>query len=247
MACGYPAVIIKDQHKKSYYQLLGDIQAYGGNPNLFYDFLADRVLDTQALVLDAIAGKDIDEEDDIDKMIHQAKLELAQKAGVIEQPLTRKSAELLLDSCIKESFHYILDKALQFKDEFVRVNKNIDFQINNSGRGLGYENNLNKVFDNMQQMLNAETIETRNMVVGIHISFNGFKKSTEERHTYINIKFILSDLIGKVDVDTSNSNTKSYSFYYNEINGGTTFMDIKKQIDTALTVFVKHIVSLANE
>jgi Fic family protein len=76
MACGYPTIIIKDEYKKAYYKLLGDIQAYGGNTDLFYEFIAERVLDTQQLILDAIEGKDIDEPDDIDKKIALLEKEL---------------------------------------------------------------------------------------------------------------------------------------------------------------------------
>jgi fido (protein-threonine AMPylation protein) len=76
IACGYPAIIIKDKHKEQYYQLLGDIQAYGGHPSLFFAFIGERVLDTQQLILDAIEGKDIDEEDDLDKKLALLEMEL---------------------------------------------------------------------------------------------------------------------------------------------------------------------------
>src|SRR5690606_22343474 len=49
MSCGYPAIIIKDEQKKAYYQYLADIQAYGGNEELFYTFIGERLLETQQL------------------------------------------------------------------------------------------------------------------------------------------------------------------------------------------------------
>jgi Fic family protein len=69
VACGYAPIIIKDNQKKSYYQLLADVQAYGGKPNLFYEFIGERLLNTQQLILDALEGKEIDEPDDLDKKL----------------------------------------------------------------------------------------------------------------------------------------------------------------------------------
>lgn len=76
ISCGLPPIIIKDAHKQAYYQLLADIQAYGGNPELFYVFICDRIIESQKLVLDAIEGKDIEEPEDIDKKLALLEKEL---------------------------------------------------------------------------------------------------------------------------------------------------------------------------
>lgn len=76
LACGYPVIIIKDEAKKSYYQLLADVQAYGGESDLFYEFIGQRILETQKIVLDALAGKPIDEPGDLDKKIALLEKEL---------------------------------------------------------------------------------------------------------------------------------------------------------------------------
>lgn len=82
IVCGFPAIIIKDHHKQAYNQYLGDIQAYGGDKALFYAFIADRVIDSQQLVLDALAGKSLEEADDLQKDILLLKQELAAKEQV---------------------------------------------------------------------------------------------------------------------------------------------------------------------
>lgn len=69
LACGFPAIIIKDEMKQQYYQLLADIQVYDGNSDLFYDFLGERILDTQKIILNALEGKEIEDTDDLDKEI----------------------------------------------------------------------------------------------------------------------------------------------------------------------------------
>lgn len=62
---GYPPVYIKEAERKAYYQYLADIQGYGGAPDLFYEYMADRLIRSQELVISAIEGKEIEEEDDV--------------------------------------------------------------------------------------------------------------------------------------------------------------------------------------
>lgn len=80
---GYPPVYIKEAERKAYYQYLADIQGYGGSPDLFYEFMADRLIRSMQLVLDAIEGKEIEEEDDVWK-----DLELLKKGIEAEEILT---------------------------------------------------------------------------------------------------------------------------------------------------------------
>ncbi|MCU0443128.1 MAG: Fic family protein [Bacteroidia bacterium] len=245
IACGYPPIVIKDKHKKQYYQLLADIQVYGGHPSLFFAFIGERVLDTQQLILDAIGGKDIDEEDDIDKLIHQAKLELSQKNAVINRPLNRTSAKLLLELCIRNCFEYIYNKSSEFEDEFVRVNKQIDFQINNSGKSVGNQDSLDKVFDNISQILLSETNEIRRLHIGFYITFYGFKKSADEKYVQLSMQFNLNDLMGKIELEVATENPIKHTFYYNDENGGLTFDEVKKHLDELLRAFIQHIIGLS--
>jgi Fic family protein len=66
---GYPPFWIRADERKIYNQYIADIQGYGGNPDLFFEFAAGLILRSQQLVLDAIEGKDISEPDDLDKRI----------------------------------------------------------------------------------------------------------------------------------------------------------------------------------
>ena len=69
IACGYPPVIINDIEKDKYYRILGDIQAYGGNPDLFYEQIASLLIQSLNLVIDAAEGREIEEKDDLDKRL----------------------------------------------------------------------------------------------------------------------------------------------------------------------------------
>jgi len=242
IACGYPPIIIKESHKAQYYQLLADIQVYGGNPSLFFKFIGERLIDTQQLILDAIAGNNIDDEDEIDKIILQAKLELADKKKVIE-PLTKKAMILLLNNCIKESFEYINSKTKEFENEFVRTNKHIDFTLNHNGRSVGDENELNSVFQNMIQFVNDETRAMYQAQTGYSISFVGFRKSFNNKNAHFSINYDLSETIGKVVFQSRN--VSEFKFSYNEKTGGILFNELKKYLDEALILFIQDIVELS--
>lgn len=73
---GYPPFWVKTNERSIYNQYIGDIQGYGGNPDLFYEFATTMILRSQQLVLDAIEGKDIEEPDDMDKKLALLEKEL---------------------------------------------------------------------------------------------------------------------------------------------------------------------------
>lgn len=77
IACGLPPIVIKDDLKERYYQLLGDIQAYNGLPDLLYAFIGERIIETQNLILKALKGDSLEEPDDLDKRIALLERELA--------------------------------------------------------------------------------------------------------------------------------------------------------------------------
>ncbi|MCO5937169.1 Fic family protein [Mucilaginibacter sp. RB4R14] len=70
---GYPPLYIKETEKKNYYKYLTDIQSYGGDTNLFNDFMAGLLVRSLQITLDTIEGKEIEEEDDFVKEIQLLK------------------------------------------------------------------------------------------------------------------------------------------------------------------------------
>ena len=67
---GYPPLYVKTKERDSYYRYLADIQAYGGDPDLLYDFMAGLLIRSQEIVIDAIEGRDINSPEDLDKRLH---------------------------------------------------------------------------------------------------------------------------------------------------------------------------------
>ncbi|MBC7864404.1 MAG: Fic family protein, partial [Bacteroidia bacterium] len=66
---GYPPIIIKTDEKEVYYRYMGDVQGYGGEQDLLFEFLCSLLIKSQELILEAIKGNDIDEPDDLDKKL----------------------------------------------------------------------------------------------------------------------------------------------------------------------------------
>jgi Fic family protein len=90
MSCGYLPVIIKTEQREAYFNLLADIQNYGGNTDLFIAFLAERQLESQEIYLKAINGESIEEEDDLDKRLQllDQQFESISEGNDIKQILT---------------------------------------------------------------------------------------------------------------------------------------------------------------
>lgn len=69
IAFGYPPVIVKTSDKDQYGKLLAEIQGYGAKRDLYYAFMAGLLLRSQELILSALRGEEIEEEDDLMKEI----------------------------------------------------------------------------------------------------------------------------------------------------------------------------------
>lgn len=54
---GYPPFYIQENERNTYYQYLTDIQSYGGEPDLFYEFMAGLIVRSLQFTLDVIEGK----------------------------------------------------------------------------------------------------------------------------------------------------------------------------------------------
>lgn len=59
---GFPPFYIKENEKNNYYQYLTDIQSHGGEPDLFYEFMADLVLRSLRFIVDSLGSKEIEED-----------------------------------------------------------------------------------------------------------------------------------------------------------------------------------------
>ncbi|MGB1316487.1 MAG: Fic family protein [Chitinophagales bacterium] len=54
ISCGYPPVIVKEESKNVYYQLLAEIDSYGADVELLHNFFASRLIETQKLIIEIL-------------------------------------------------------------------------------------------------------------------------------------------------------------------------------------------------
>lgn len=130
---GYPPLYVNENEKKNYYRYLTDIQSYGGEPDLFYEFMADLLLRSMRLITDTLAGKEIEEDDDIDKEIALFKRSLDKSS---ERKETKNPVNI--SNIIKESglllFQKLIVKISQFDELFESHESRIIFNTNQSKR-----------------------------------------------------------------------------------------------------------------
>lgn len=166
IAYGYPPLYIKGDEKEKYYQYLADIQGYGGEPDLFYDFMAGLLLRSMQIVADAMDGKEIAEPDDWEKKLILLKKQLAADEGI----KITSSVDVVGD-IIKNSVLPLTDKVIaklsEFDDLFAEKqilfgNKNLQFKI--------YDIN------DMQRLIE---VKKDNFIDELWFSYdlNGFKRS----------------------------------------------------------------------
>lgn len=174
MSCGFPAIIIKEEHKQAYYQFLADIQAYGGKEDLFYTFIAERIIETQQLILDALEGKNIEEPDDIDKEILLLKRELEAKEEVGSIKKSNEVIAALYHNHLKYFVDHLIEKNKQLDDLFSE--NSYHRMINNGSSGdidhskedyILRELNANSLHDRFDRGINS---------FGIGMHHKGFKK-----------------------------------------------------------------------
>lgn len=114
---GLPPLYIKEEERSTYYQYLADIQGYGGSAELFYEFMADRLIRSLQIVLDAIEGKDIEEKDDWEKQLILLRTELNDTEEV-KIPKTNEAVLKVFTSSILSFLEKLLPKLESFDDFF---------------------------------------------------------------------------------------------------------------------------------
>ncbi len=121
VAFGYPPIIIKTDKRDVYFKHLADIQCYNGDKNLYFGFMLDLLYASLELVNDAIQGKNIDEEDDLDKKLALLKISLQTQEETTKR--TKEIVENLVTNLTKDnSFVTEIEKVVnKFRDFFTEI------------------------------------------------------------------------------------------------------------------------------
>lgn len=133
IALGYTPFWITKSERTIYYNYISDIQGYGGKKEAFYGYVSNLILRSEQLVLDVIDGKEIAEDDDLDKEIALLKRNLINK----KDELVTKSNEViaeLYENTIRPLFSTYLEKLNHFDDLFAKKQIRSKTDSNNSKR-----------------------------------------------------------------------------------------------------------------
>lgn len=236
---GFAPFWIKENERKSYNQYLADIQGYGGEPNLFYELVASAVLRSQQMVLNAIEGKDISDDDDIDKLISTAKATLAGSQHKIETHLEKEVAKLFITEIVAPAYQYLNDKTTHFEDHFIRIGNQIDLRLNQSMKSIGNDNDLRKVIGNILVSLDKES-NLFNLDTSFSKVFIGFKHNDNETYINIGVSFTLKEL--NAYITFSCKNTTDLKVLYKKV-GGYDFNPVKKELDNLIKQFIEEMMN----
>lgn len=180
---GYPPFWVKTNERSIYNQYIADIQGYGGKTDLFFDFAGGLILRSQQLVLDAIEGKDIEEENDLDKEIILFKKSL-NRANESNKLKSQQDLKLILEDSGIKLFDKLIEKLSGFNDLFHKSVKRFiysdieEISYNIKTRGGGKMLLINKEFpvsflDWLDKNDNKNFFE-----FGIEFYWEGYKLST---------------------------------------------------------------------
>ncbi|RYX80036.1 Fic family protein, partial [bacterium] len=185
IAYGFPPIYIKEEEKQKYYQYLTDIQSYGGNPDLFYDFMSGLLLRSMQIIIDAIEGKSIEDQDDIDKEIALFKLSLDKK-NERKEVRSQENIFKIIENSAVPLFQKFLSKLSQFDDFFHTHEQwiiyNTDQQpvsYNIDDRRSGYTIPVVQFPAELRNWMIGTQTHTRILTsIGIEYFFKGYKLST---------------------------------------------------------------------
>jgi Fic family protein len=215
ISCGLPPIVIKDKHKQAYYQLLADIQAYGGNEELFYAFIGERIAESQQLVLDAIEGKDIEEDDDIDKRIELLKIKL-NDPDVVTESRSFQSTNLVLEKSIFPLLQTLEAKMLKLQDLFNGRNRTMDYMEQGGTRNL-MDNNSN--WDDIYNVwLSKRKVAFENVdPTGIsslryNYQLKGYKKSLNLQYVSVDLDFSFYEFDFLVRLNNNQQHQKQFGY-----------------------------------
>jgi Fic family protein len=180
ISLGYPPIIIKDDQKKKYYSYLGDIQSYGGDAVLFYDFIGERVADTQEIYLKVIAGESIEEEDDLDKRLKllDQQFEAIPEENEVKQVLTNSYLYFFV---VEGSwFRKFLDELLPVINRFSKyfVSERHTLFLKSSGvKMLDGKNFSNQLINHLEHSFDLSSDSIYKSEFQIDLNFEKFKKA----------------------------------------------------------------------
>ncbi len=142
---GYPPFWVKTNERDIYNQYIADIQGYSGSTDLFFESVSDMILRSQQLVLDAIAGKELEEPDDIDKRVAMLDRKLDGMNEEIKKIKNEDVMQEMLKEVVEPLFRKVFEKVLKLSPLFAST----EFSHHIDGSG-GVHHNINDMIDDIE-------------------------------------------------------------------------------------------------
>jgi Fic family protein len=168
VSLGYPPFwVTEGGEKDAYNRYLADVQAYGGSPDLLYEFLAGLVERSLQLTLDAVEGREIEDVDDWAKKLHLLKTSLPSEDS-LKESRTRASTDAVFQQSIKATVRTLIEKLQAYDVLF--VTKKMWFSIGSSGTSVEAVDQLDSIMPNY----NYQAYEK----LAFSYSLEGYKKDS---------------------------------------------------------------------
>jgi len=218
-----PPVIIKTKDKENYYRTLQ--LADSGNINPFYIYVAERLIYSLEIMINAANGLDIEEPDDIDKEI----LILKSKIDNLNKPEIRiekneKSISNVFEKAIIPLLKEVFEKIGQFDIYFKEIE--IRCLFNNNVVNFERNNALIKIFEYIK---NNSPADIQNF--GIYYNLNAFKKAgINDFNISIYVHFIFEKYKYKLVYDLKNYDNLFDQFFNETEIKKLTSLILKKPI-----------------
>lgn len=191
---GYPPFWVKTDERNAYNQYIADIQGHGGKSDLFFNYVSDLIIRSQQLVLDAIAGNEIEDPDDLDKELALLKAELKGE-NILSVEANSENICDAIENNIIPIYNIIEEKCATIKEFFFETHRRIEVAV---------EHTQNLTFVDLDKM-SLEEIKTdwlKNKVRDNGIKINklrynyilkGFKKDISGRSFWFDIEVIFDE------------------------------------------------------
>lgn len=184
IACGLPVVIIKDEHKDVYGNYLADIQVYDGNHDLFHIFIANRVIESQELILKVLNGQDIDEPTDLDKELSAFDKELEATFNNDNEVKTELSFDVvkqMYNTWIKDLLTEMIQLAQKFNKYYTNVGHSVSLHDFITGGYIEFDNEtpndiLKQVDDALTNDKNRTHFHNYDFTIRFNFQYGPFKK-----------------------------------------------------------------------
>jgi Fic family protein len=120
ISLGYPPFwVAEGDEKEVYNRYLADVQAYGGSPDLLYEFLAGLVERSLRITLDAVEGKEIEDMDDWKKDLALLKSSFPKEDALSVMRSEEAIASAYLHS-IKPAIARVMQALAEYDDLFLK-------------------------------------------------------------------------------------------------------------------------------